>query len=334
VWSINYASVLATTKGTGGGGGFPPPSSDNEAPIANAGGPYTGYVNQTITLNAAGSSDDVEVVGYRWDWTNDGTWDTDWLSSSKTSRIYTTPGNYTVNLQVQDVEGLTDNDAATVLVNTGFSLHQAPVADAGGPYSALTYQKIQFDGSRSYAINTSLINYTWVFGDGTYGYDVTPIHVYESAGAFTIILTVNDSNDLKAIDTTLVTIVLDANRNNISDVIDQAIGTDITLDDLHSVSINGVLYYLVDMNHDGIYDTFYSPTTNRKTILGEQDEKQLIDIDGDGHWDYMYDPVLGSTAPYVEITTPLDSPWFSIALSVIIFIVILLVVWLYRTGRI
>ncbi len=78
IWSINYASAQASTQGGGGGGEeVPPPSSDNEEPTADAGGPYIGYVNQTIIFNAAGSSDDVEVVGYRWDWTNDGTWDTD-----------------------------------------------------------------------------------------------------------------------------------------------------------------------------------------------------------------------------------------------------------------
>jgi len=335
VWSINYASAQASTQGGGGGGEeVPPPGSETEAPTADAGGPYIGYVNQTITFNAAQSSDDVAVVGYRWDWTNDGTWDTDWLLLSKNTHIYTTAGNYTVNLQVQDDEDQRDNDTATVTVKTGISLQQAPVADAAGPYHGLTYQLIQFNGSRSYAINTSIVNYTWVFGDGTYGYTVSPVHAYESAGSFTVILTVKDTNTLQAIDTTLVTIVLDANKNNISDIIDQAIGADITQADLHSVSINGVSYYLVDTDHDGIYDAFYNPTTNIKTILGQEDENQLIDIDGDGKWDYMYDPVLGSITPFVEIISPLDSPWFSVALSLIIFIVILVVVWLYKTGRI
>jgi PKD repeat protein len=253
---------------------------------------------------------------------------------SRTTHVYTIPGNYTVNLQVQDGEDLRDNDTATVLVKTGGSLQQAPVADAVGPYHGLTYQMIQFDGSKSYAINTSIVNYTWVYGDGSYGYDVSPVHSYDSAGIFTVILTVKDTNNLQAIDTTLVTIILDANKNNISDIIDQAIGADITPDDLHSVTIQGVLYYLVDTNHDGSYDAFYNPTTNTKTILGDQDEKQLIDIDGDGKWDYVYDPVLGSISPFVEIISPLTTPWLSIALSVIIFIVILMIVWLYKTGRI
>jgi PKD domain len=334
VWSVDYASIQATTQGTGGGEEVPPPSSENEAPTADAGGPYQGYVNQTITVSAAGSSDDVEVTGYRWDWTNDGTWDTNWLSLSKTTHIYTTIGNFTINLQVQDVEGQTDENITTVVVKKGISLQQAPVADAGGPYSGLTYQNIQFNGSRSYAINTSIMNYTWVFGDGTYGYEMSPVHGYASAGTFTVILTVNDSNNLQAIDTTTVSIILDANRNNISDIIDQAIGADITPDDLRPVLMNGVLYYLVDTNHDGQYDVFYNPTINKKTILGQQAGVQLIDVDNDGEWDFMYDPLLGSITPYVAIVTPLDSPWFSVALGVIIFVVILLVVWLYKTGRI
>ena len=334
VWSADYTSIQATTQGTGGGGESPPPSSENEAPKAVAGGPYQGYVNQTIAISAAGSSDDVEVTGYRWDWTNDGTWDTDWLALSKTTHVYTIVGNFTINLQVQDIEGLTDENTTTVEVKKGISLLQAPVADAGGPYRGLTYQNIQFNGSRSYAINSSIVNYTWVFGDGAYGYEISPVHAYVSAGTFTVILTVNDSNNLQAIDTTMVSIILDANRNNISDIIDQAIGADITPDDLRTISINGVLYYLVDTNHDGRYDAFYNPTINRKTILGEQAGIQLIDVDNDGEWDFMYDPLMGSITPYVAIVTPLDSPWFSVALCVIIFVVILLVVWLYKTGRI
>jgi parallel beta-helix repeat protein len=333
VWSVTYASAQATTSGGGGGGENPPPS-DSEAPTANAGGPYVGYVNQTITFNAALSSDDTGIIGYRWDWTNDGTWDTDWLSSAKTTHSYATAGNYTVNLQVQDGDGFQDNDTASVTITAENPNQQAPVADAAGPYRGLTYQSILFNGSKSYAINTSIVNYTWVFGDGTYGYEVSPVHAYDSAGTFTVILTIKDSNGLQAIDTTLAMIDLDANKNNISDVIDQAIGAEITQDDLHSISIGGVRYYLVDTNHDGVFDAFYNPTLNLKTNLGTHDKELLIDVDGDGHWDYMYDPAFGSVTPFVEVMTPLDSPWFSVAISLIIFIVIIIIVWLYKTGRI
>ena len=50
-------------------------------PTAHAGGPYKGYVNASISLNGLKSKDsDGSIIGYRWDFTNDGTYDTDWLT--------------------------------------------------------------------------------------------------------------------------------------------------------------------------------------------------------------------------------------------------------------
>ncbi len=336
VWSANNVSAQATTQGSGGGElPPPPPPSENQAPTAEAGGPYTGIVNQTMTLSGAGSSDDNGIVGYRWDWTNDGIWDTSWLTTATTTHMYTKVGRYTIRLQVQDVAGLNDTDTATVnITTTKVEYNQAPVADASGPYSGLTYQKIRLDGSHSYGINASIENYTWVFGDGTLGYGVSVNHAYDSPGTFTVILTVKDSKNLQAIDTTTAIITLDANRNNISDIMDQTIGADITQSDIHSVTINGTLYYLVDTNHDGIHDVFYNPTTNIKTTLGRQEDKQLIDINGDGQWDYIYSPALGTLAPYEKISSLFDSPLFIIAIIAIILIAIVFLSWLYKTGRI
>ena len=46
-------------------------------PVADAGGPYSGTPDGTITLDASGSNDpDGESLSYRWDLNNDGTWDT------------------------------------------------------------------------------------------------------------------------------------------------------------------------------------------------------------------------------------------------------------------
>ena len=335
IWSANYASAQAATQGSSGGDlPPPPPPSENQAPIAEANGPYSGTVNQTVTLSGAGSSDDVSVVGYRWDWTNDGIWDTTWITTMTTTHIYTKAGSYTVRLQVQDFAGLNDTDTATVTITkTIIQFNQAPVADASGPYSGLSYQNIRFDGSRSYGINASIENYTWSFGDGSTGYGLSPTHAYNSAGTFTVILTVKDSKNLQAIDTTTATIILDANRNNISDIMDQTIGADITQSDLQSITINGTLYYLVDTNHDGIYDVFYIPTINIKTNLGNQDDTQLIDVNGDGQWEYVYNPALGTTTPYVKISSLLDSPLFIIAIIAIVLLVIVLFAWLYKTGR-
>jgi PKD repeat protein len=336
VWSVNYASVQATTQSTGGGGGEPPaPPSDNDEPTAEAGGPYNGYVNQSVSVSGSGSSDDSGVVGYRWDWTNDGIWDTNWSAYPTATHVYTVVGNYTVALQVQDVEELTATDTALVSIRASVvHFNQAPVASAGGPYKALMYQSIQFDGSQSYAINSTIMNYTWVFGDGAYGYGMSPRHMYENAGTFTVILTVTDSNTLQTIDTTTSVIIPDMNRNNVSDIMEQTIGETLSESDIYSITIHGSLYYLVDTNHDGIYDVFYNPATNTKSNLGHEAETILIDVNNDGMWDFVYDPALGIIVPYEKIESALDSPWFIGGIIAIICLVILVIVWLYMTGRI
>jgi hypothetical protein len=84
-------------------------------PVADAGGPYTGAPNQNITFDGSKSTDsDGTIVGYRWDWTNDGTYDTDWLTTKTTTHAYSVVGKYTVNLQVKDNTNATSTDTATV----------------------------------------------------------------------------------------------------------------------------------------------------------------------------------------------------------------------------
>ncbi len=322
--SIPFTVNAESSPPPGGGGG-----TGNPPPVANAGGPYSGYVNRPITFSGAKSTDDTGVTGYRWDWTNDGTYDTNWSTVAITTNSYISEGVYTLRLQVKDKENLTDSNTTTVTVTTTTNNFLPPVAEAAGPYNGLTYQNIHFYGSNSYAINASIVYYLWAFGDGTYGYNETSTHAYETAGTFNVVLTVTDSNNLIAIDTTTATIELDANRNNISDVMDQAIGADITQADLHSLFIGGSLCYLVDTTHDGIYDTFYNPATNTKTILRQQQGKQLLDVNGDGIWDYVYDPVHGTVSPFQEETPSGGIPWMYIGISVVIVTISIVILLIY-----
>ncbi|MFA5102559.1 MAG: PKD domain-containing protein [Candidatus Thermoplasmatota archaeon] len=316
---------------SGGGGGDDPP---NKAPVADADGPYIAYVNKPVTVTGAGSTDDTAVTGYRWDWSDDGTYDTNWTTSAMATHIYTQEGGYTVRLEVRDQQNLTASAITTVNVLATSTNYQAPVADARGPASGLTYQPLQFDGSQSYGFNATVVNYTWAFGDGTYAYDSRPTHTYQTNGTYTVTLTIMDTHNLQAIDFLTVRIEADENRNGIPDLMDQTIAADITQDDIHAVSLNGILYYLVDTNADDIYDTLYNPTTNTKNNLGQHDGKQLIDINLDGRWDYLYDPAYGTITPYAPSTSLFDAWWISVLITIVILVVILMVSWAYMTGRI
>ncbi len=85
-----------------------PPPAGNQAPIANANGPYTGNAGQAIAFSSGGSSDpDGQIIAYSWDF-GDGSMS----SSAFVSHSYSTPGTYLVNLTV------TDNKQAKSIVRT------------------------------------------------------------------------------------------------------------------------------------------------------------------------------------------------------------------------
>ena len=90
-------------NGNGENGGTPP--TPNQPPFANAGGPYLGMVNDSITFSAVKSNDDGFIKSCDWDF-GDGT-----LGSGMTAvHSYSEIGNYTIILLVYDNEGAYDTD--------------------------------------------------------------------------------------------------------------------------------------------------------------------------------------------------------------------------------
>ncbi|MBN1560280.1 S8 family serine peptidase [candidate division KSB1 bacterium] len=82
-------------------------------------------------------------------------------------------------------------DAAEALGYSGGG-NQAPVADAGGPYSGTAGVAVQFDGSGSYDPDGDALTYSWNFGDGGTSTLMSPSHAYSAAGTYGVSLTVND----------------------------------------------------------------------------------------------------------------------------------------------
>jgi len=70
----------------------------NRAPVANAGGPYTGTIGVPVSMSGTGSTDpDGDVLTYAWDF-GDGNTGT----GATTSHAYATAGHYIVSLMVTD----------------------------------------------------------------------------------------------------------------------------------------------------------------------------------------------------------------------------------------
>jgi N-acetylneuraminic acid mutarotase len=89
--------------------------ASNQPPVADAGGPYSGYVGSVIPLNASTSSDpDGDALTYAWDLNNDGQYDD--ASGVTVTTSFNQVGEHVIRLRVTEDGGLSDTDTATVTV--------------------------------------------------------------------------------------------------------------------------------------------------------------------------------------------------------------------------
>jgi uncharacterized protein YjdB/PKD repeat protein len=96
----NVATVTITVTGV------------NDAPVADAGGPYAGTVDVAVTFDGSGSADvDGTIVSYAWDFGEGNTG-----SGAGPSHTYVTDGTFTVSLTVTDDGGATDTATESVTV--------------------------------------------------------------------------------------------------------------------------------------------------------------------------------------------------------------------------
>lgn len=92
--------------------------SVNSPPVAEANGPYFGYVGYPIVFDGSGSQDsDGSIMSYSWDFDVSDGIDQDALGQNP-SHTYTEAGVYTATLTVTDDDGLTDSSTCEVTVIT------------------------------------------------------------------------------------------------------------------------------------------------------------------------------------------------------------------------
>jgi PKD repeat protein len=184
-----------STSSPGPGGGYSPPA--NKYPIANITGPDIGYVGKTVIFCAYYSYDtDGFITGYRWDYNNDGLFDTDWSDDLFTSYVYSSAGNYTVKLQVKDDDGAKSTDSYVInIIKLGVDQHP-PVANASGPYEAFVNEDITFNATGSYDPDGTIVLYFWDFGNHNISNLKNPVYSYSKPGDYIAILTVIDNDNL------------------------------------------------------------------------------------------------------------------------------------------
>lgn len=168
----------------------------NTEPLCDAGGPYTGIVNEVINFDGSGSSDPGgSIASYDWTFGDGGTG-----TGPNPTHAYAAAGNYTATLTVTDNCGATSTCEATVTITQPENI--PPTCDAGGPYAGPANAPIQFDGTGSSDPDGTIVSYEWDFGDGATGSGATPTHTYTAFGLYTVTLCVTDDDQARVCCTT------------------------------------------------------------------------------------------------------------------------------------
>lgn len=173
----------------------------NVPPIADADGPYYGYIDRYIQFNGSGSYDPDSnypssiskgIVKYEWIF-GDG----NYSSLVKPEHCYKNEGLYLVSLKVWDDDDASDVDHTVAVVH---KLTTTLSVDADGPYRGIVGEPIQFDGFVSGGHPP--YNYSWYFGDGSTAYVEDPVHIYGRGGNYSIVLVVSDNFSSIGVDDT------------------------------------------------------------------------------------------------------------------------------------
>jgi PKD repeat protein len=169
---------------------------NNLPPTADAGGPYTCQVGESIQLS--GACDDpssVDAASLTCTWA-------DFSGAALSEPTYACPdtvGEVTLTLTATDKDGASAQASAAVSVVV-IKLS----ADANGPYSGAVGEPVVFDGSGSTPAEV-IVSYNWDFGDGETDVGVEISHSYAQTGTYTVTLTIAGA-DQEDTDTTTAAI--------------------------------------------------------------------------------------------------------------------------------
>lgn len=265
--------------------------SENEAPHACFSvNPLVGDTATDFHFDASCSTDPDgtdATLQVRWDWENNGSFDTSFTTDKAATHRYTTAGTKTVRLQVRDVEGATDQTTWTIEVNEG---NVPPTACfTATPQTGTTETDFHFDASCSTDPDgtdaTLKVRWDWN-NDGSYDTSYTTTktitHRFDEPGHPTIVLQVMDGGGATGQYAKQITVDSSGNNPPVAYFTVEpdtgTVGTVFFFDASGSFDEDeatpGTLEVQWDFNGDGAYDTSY---TTQKTVTHSFDEAGAFD---------------------------------------------------------
>lgn len=201
-WTNNtyFFTTKSSVNKLPGNGGYIPPifeQGENNPPSKPLTPSGSVYVEKKVIYEYSSVSFDTDddKIRYMFDW-GDGTFSnwSDFLSSNTTVYMrhsWDFISNFKIMVIAQDENGInsTWSDPLEIIVS-GINGSEKVVLlkiNVTSDYN-LSNNTFIFDASKSIFFNTTILNYTWDFGDGQYGYGVKTVHTYNVSNDFTVIL--------------------------------------------------------------------------------------------------------------------------------------------------
>ena len=202
----------------------------NSAPVADANGPYVDDEGSLIIFDASGSSDpDGDPLTYRWDFDNDGVWDTGWSSNSTASHTWGDNHTVTARVEVSDGSLSDDADGDVTVHNVNPTAHIDSVEQPHPHFILPLVHTLTFHGSFTDPGWLDTHTSMWNFGDGSVipgtlieentepdatGNSIAD-HSYAAPGDYPVILNIKDDDGGMESDTITVTVVTAKKANEV-----------------------------------------------------------------------------------------------------------------------
>jgi len=298
-------------------------STQNSAPIADAGADRTVLVATEVTLDGSASSDqDGDRLTYHWSLTTRPAGSAAQLSHDTDVRptiLVDVPGTYVAQLIVND--GTVDSAADTVSVST---LNSVPVADAGSDQAVVVLTQVTLDGSASRDADGDPLTYRWTLSSRPATStttlvgetDVRPTVIVDVPGTYVVQLRVNDGHTDSPPDTVVISTqnsapVADAGADQTA-----VIGSTVTLDGSASHDVDGdELTYRWTLTSQ--------PAGSAAALQGESAVRPTIEIDVPGTYIaqlIVNDGTVDGAPDTIAITTLNSAPVADAGLDQTVFV--------------
>ena len=168
--------------------------------------PTGGLTTTIFSFNASESkatNANDTILFIRWDWNNDGTWDTGFSRSRLFNHRFYIPGSYSPRMEIRNESGLSDTVELNVEVGRGYSAPQPGFTIT--PASGNLRTEFVFDAGKTHddedSLNTLKLRWDWE-GDGIYDTEFSDqtvaTHYYSASNVYNTALEVKDPQGLTA----------------------------------------------------------------------------------------------------------------------------------------